>query len=244
MVIKLCEQPVFAPPAIALEPYRLVSLGKIMKPFRTAFFVRMCHIFGVIELARRLTPNSEAFDDEMKTNMNALLADLESACVELELTASLATVRKIRGKLTEVKGQASVFYPLIAELQGRLDDEMGEKFFWGLTIKEAEHYNTPREGWEDILERFPDITSDIEEARKCFALSRYPAAVFHTLQVVEAGLIEFGKFISVEDPKSGWTAVANKLKKIISKKHEDRTEFEKQNFEFMEQIQGTVEALK
>ena len=76
------------------------------------------------------------------------------------------------------------------------------------------------------------------------ALEIYPAAVFHSIQIVEAGLIELGKFISVEDPKSGWTAVANKLKKIVSSKHEDRTKFERQNFEFIEQVKGTVEALK
>jgi hypothetical protein len=62
--------------------------------------------------------------------------------------------------------------------------------------------------------------------------------------VIEAGLIELGTFIRVADPKSGWTAVANDLKKIVSKRREDLTDFEKQNFQFLEQVQGTVEALK
>jgi hypothetical protein len=111
-------------------------------------------------------------------------------------------------------------------------------------MREAEYYSKPWKNWEEILRRFPDTASDIEEASKCFALSRYGAAVFHSLQIIEIGLIELGTFIGVADPKSGWTAVANRLAKILSTKHHDRTEFEKQNFEFLEQVQGTVEALK
>jgi hypothetical protein len=48
----------------------------------------------------------------------------------------------------------------------------------------------------------------------------------------------------VQDPKSGWTAVSNELSKIVKKKYADLTQFEQQNFAFLEQIQGTVEALK
>jgi hypothetical protein len=57
-------------------------------------------------------------------------------------------------------------------------------------------------------------------------------------------LLALGKIIGVDDPKSGWTSVTGKLKVIIDKKHSDRTEFERQHFSFLEQIQGTSEALK
>ena len=75
-------------------------------------------------------------------------------------------------------------------------------------------------------------------------LSRYAAAVFHSVQVVEVGLIELGEFIGVDAPHSGWTAVSTALDKIIAKKHRDRTEFERNNFKFLEQMQGTVAGLK
>jgi hypothetical protein len=53
-----------------------------------------------------------------------------------------------------------------------------------------------------------------------------------------------GTFIGVTDPHSGWTAVANRLQQIISTKHPARTDFERDNFPFIEQVQGTTEALK
>lgn len=84
----------------------------------------------------------------------------------------------------------------------------------------------------------------MDEASKCYAPSRYSAAVFHSVQIVEAGLIELGKFLKVTDPHSGWTAVAQALRRVIDKKHQDRTKFERTNFIFLEQAQGTVEGLK
>jgi hypothetical protein len=113
-----------------------------------------------------------------------------------------------------------------------------------LSLAEARHYKEPRKGWESIVARFPDTVTDIEEASKCIAVSRYTAAVFHSLLVVEVGLIELGKFIAVNDPISGWTAVAQRLKKIIDTKYQDRSDFEKANGAFLEQVQGTVAALK
>jgi hypothetical protein len=95
-----------------------------------------------------------------------------------------------------------------------------------------------------VAQRFPKIGDDIEEASKCYALSRYSAAVFHSVQIIEIGLIELGSFLNVKDPNSGWTAVSAALKKVIEKSHKDRTEFERQYFKSLEQIQGTVEGLK
>ena len=94
------------------------------------------------------------------------------------------------------------------------------------------------------MSRFPASLSDIEEASTCFAVSRYAAAIFHSVQVVEIGLIELGTFIRVADPKSGFSAVEKRLTAILATKHQDLTDFERDNFEFLEQTQGTVAALK
>jgi hypothetical protein len=133
---------------------------------------------------------------------------------------------------------------LVEELRERLFDEMSVPRFFSLSGEEAEHYNSPWNGWEEIIRRFPDTVRDVEEARKCFALSRYAAAIFHSLQVVEKGVIELGKVIVVTDPHLGWNATTNRLNKILSAKHHDRTPFQQQHFQFLEQINATIEALK
>lgn len=132
----------------------------------------------------------------------------------------------------------------IGSLRDTIRRELDCKFTFILSASEADHYNNFRKGWESIYERFPDAITDIEESRKCFALARYAASVFHTTQIIEFGLLELGPLIDVKDPKSGWTAVSNELKKIVDKRRELRTDFEKKNYIFLEQLQATVEALK
>lgn len=130
------------------------------------------------------------------------------------------------------------------ELHWRVQDEMGKLLVMRIPRDRQEIYEEPLKGWEEIVGRFHKALTDIEESRKCFALSRYTAAVFHSLQVVEAGLIELGNFINVNDPNSGWSAIAQRLTKLLTTKYQDLTEFEKANRPFLEQMQGTVEALK
>jgi HEPN domain-containing protein len=223
----------------------LWKLWAIVKRLGAARLIGFTNILYFLSDDWALDPRRDSVKFDKPADFRQWLSILEEYCIDLGLKASVSTIYKMQDLFSKPEpityGEAR---PLAQELQSRLIDEMKETVVLFLSSSEAEHYKNNQKGWELIIDHFPDVINDIEEARKCFALSRYPATVFHSLQIVEFGLLKLGKFISVEDPKSGWTAVANKLKKIISKKHEDRTEFEKQNFEFIEQVQGTIEALK
>jgi hypothetical protein len=134
--------------------------------------------------------------------------------------------------------------PYAKECVERLIDEATVGQFFILTPREADIFKNPRNGWEPSIKRFPRIVDDVEEASKCIALSRYSAAVFHSVQIIEIGLIELGIFLKVNDPRSGWTAVSGALAKVIKKEHKDRTRFERKHFAFLEQMEGTVAGLK
>ena len=161
----------------------------------------------------------------------------------LGFSASCATLRKMKEKFGEVGCTRADVAVLSEELLGRLIDESKDKMFFSLLPRETEHFEKYGRGWEAAIARFP-INSEVEEASKCFALSRYAASVFHSVQIVEVGLIELGTFIRVTDPKSGWTAVSKALDAILKKSHPDRSSFEKKHFAFLEQVNGTVEGLK
>jgi hypothetical protein len=160
------------------------------------------------------------------------------------LSASRVSLEKLVAALEAENCTWGAIKPLAEELKGRLVDETKDKVFFRMTLRESDFFNQPMRGWEASTTRFPNILDDVEEASKCFALSRYAAAVFHSVQIVEAGLIELGIFLKVSDPKSGWTAISKALHAVIQKPHKDRTIFEKRNFPFLEQTSGTVEALK
>jgi hypothetical protein len=221
-----------------------------MRPVNPALFLTLGKLLEVASFKLRPpfkdqdVPGHELAAADFKDSHDKVLAEWELECKELELVASLATVERLRKLLSEPTCTYQEYGQLAQEFYGRLGNEMKYRRCWALNIREGDTYDRWFKGWELMIDRFPDTLGDIEEMQKCFALSRYPASVFHSIQVIEAGLIELGTFIQVDDPKSGWTAIANALKKLVSKRREDLTDFEKRNFQFLEQVQGTVEALK
>lgn len=228
---------------------RIVSLYDIVKPFTAGRYLIAINAVG--DLVGTLERVGNRFDGErLKDTLKSFPSAFETLkrdCQTLEIAASFATVEKILAFFKQedlAKFRAEPLQALLHEFRGRMADELKARECFLLSLSEAHHYKEPRKGWESIIARFPNTATDIEEASKCLALSRYIAAVFHSLQVVELGLIELGTFIGVNDPLSGWTAVSQRLKRIIDTKYQDRTEREKENSAFFEQVQGTVEALK
>jgi hypothetical protein len=129
-------------------------------------------------------------------------------------------------------------------LRANLMAELESTLFLHVEYSVARYYREPRRDWEEVIARFPDTVSDIEEAGKCYALGRYAASVFHGMQALEHGLLALGEFMRLPDRKSGFPAVANALQRIKDKKRQDLTDFEKKHFAFFEQMHGSVHAIK
>jgi hypothetical protein len=159
-------------------------------------------------------------------------------------TGTLRNVAILAKKAEGAKFRYEEFDRRFKAIDEMLRDELSEMLLFALGLNDANRYRNPLSGWEEIVKKLPSTLGDIEEAQKCFALSRYAASVFHSVQVVEFGLIALGEEIGTTDPHSGWTAVTNKLNTIQKTKHGDRSAFEKKYWSFLEQITGTVEALK
>jgi hypothetical protein len=232
------------------QRYRLVSLWGLMRPFRVDAFLDDIRL--MVRVAAHFGKTGHTDDDvdarisaEIKTKTAKRVTHLRGLCVEAGLTASIATANKILNLLSDGRPKYVELGVLAEDLQERMIDELQALTILELSPQDAEYYNSPRKGWENLITRFPDIASDVEEAGKCFALSRYTAAVYHSVQIIESGLIVFGGFLQVSDPLSGWTAVTAAMSNIVNKKkHEERSEFERANFAFIEQMHGTVESLK
>jgi hypothetical protein len=187
---------------------------------------------------------SHLIADEHRDRFRVIFEKFEKVLTFYDLPCSVETAKKLAVWADNYSPGDTELRDLCIELRGRIMDETRGREFFTLSLQEAEHYHHPIRKWEGVVERFPKAIADIEEAWKCFALARYTASVFHSLQVVEVGLIELGDFIGINDPISGWTAVAQRLKKIIDTKYRDLSDFEKKHRLFLEQVQGTVEALK
>jgi hypothetical protein len=201
----------------------------------------LLEIFSSLPLERL---SSRLSDPSQLRIFRRSLEKLKSHCGQLDLKASAKTINTIDRILERASLDLRRLSDLLEVLLDRIRDELEEIVFFSLSLKEAGYYRDSIEGWELIAERFPSSLDDIEEARKCFAVSRYAACVFHATHIIEAGLIELGTFIGVNDPHSGWTAVSGALSSLLKKSYNDLTDFEKENKPFLEQVQGTVEAMK
>lgn len=122
--------------------------------------------------------------------------------------------------------------------------ELDARVFLTIDSPDAHFYRDPLRDWSETISRFPQTIDDIEEAGTCYALRRYPACVFHCMQMVEHGLLELGTFIGVADPKSGFTAVSNELRKIANTKYSELDDFQKAHYSFLEQMNASVQAIK
>lgn len=226
---------------------RLWSLWDIMKRFHADLVMRHMWMFGDMQIYSRLKSASRlGGKDLFPKHKDGIVRELElikALCADLDLDATASTAERMLTLTTTARRYAE-FGDLAHELESRLLDQLKKRFCFSLSLSEAEYYAKPREGWEKIIDRFPATATDIEEARKCFALARYAAAVFHSVQIVETGLIDLGKIVGVIDPLSGWTATTKALKKIIDAGHSGRTPFQQKHFAFFEQIHGTIEGLK
>jgi hypothetical protein len=179
------------------------------------------------------------------------LEDLQENCKKGELPVTEILINRVLGPLKKaieepalrslVTGDGMAYAML--ELDTRLRDEMKTKVYLQISTAKKPYFDSPRAGWEKVLERFPDFTGDVEEMNMCFALSRYPASIFHALQVAEWGAIALGDYIGVIDPKKGWGATRKKLGELVDGGHSKFPAPLAGQFQFIEQMNGEVDTM-
>ncbi len=174
------------------EPYRLWSLLELMERFSVGSYLALAHVIGAVSHPSRLKfPSGPAFTEEQIEGIREVMTPFMVQCEVLGLKASKATIHALLAQC-KLGSQMNTdeFYRLLGELQSRLKDEMIETVFLSLNPVETRMYTGWFDKWEPVLARFPDAAIDIEEASKCWALARYSASVFHSVSIVERGLIE------------------------------------------------------
>ena len=143
--------------------------------------------------------------------------------------------------LLERTGKTGIKSHHIASLQDTLERELKLRVFLSVDAKLQHYFNEPLNAWEGIIEIFPDAQEDIEEMNKCFALSRYTAAVFHSLLVVEHGLIRLGHYIGVTDPKPGWDGTCRELERLLKNRAMVPVRLQ---YSFLEQTKARLDSMK
>jgi hypothetical protein len=214
-----------------------------MEPFSAALFTALSR---TLETLAGLPDDSSPVPEATRASWRESFAPFLDDCISLGLSTSATSIRKILKACSEGKCDTRTIRALAVELQGRLIDEMVGKLFFSLSMAEAEHYIRPWKGWEEIIDRFPNTVTDVEEARKCLALRRYTAAVFHLMRVTEAGVLDLQCFLDTKpDPKAHFGSVLSKLEHLHTKtRFENLPEHLKPSRQFLIDILAQLHSVK
>jgi hypothetical protein len=120
------------------------------------------------------------------------LRDIVIYCDELSFPMTKIPVERILRLTADPDFTTAAMADLLGEATRRLRDEAGIHMLLCLSVERVRFYEEPRAGWGEVITRFPDAGSDVEEVSICFALERHAACVFHCVQAIEVGSLLSG----------------------------------------------------
>jgi hypothetical protein len=103
-------------------------------------------------------------------------------------------------------------------LREALEDELQTRLVFFMPAGRAIHY-IGGQGLlgDEVIKRFPDLGTDIEEAGKCLGCGRSTAAVFHLMRVLEVGVQSFGATFNVASTdQKNWQPILNEVNTALN----------------------------
>ena len=135
--------------------------------------------------------------DQTADAVRQMVSIAEASCEQLQLSSSIAMLRRIRNGLESPFGLEDVG-GWVRELGQRIEDDLTGRAFRFIPTDRAKHLevDVPSFG-QDVTHTLPLLAYDIEEASLCIGYGRYTAAVFHLMRVMEAGVRHLAKKLKV-----------------------------------------------
>lgn len=151
----------------------------------------------------------------------AILGPLLQRCSRadefLYLPQVIARSNRLAAAINQRDSYDEIRYQLRA-MGEELDDELKARKFFYMPASKALHYfagqNLLGAG---VVQRFPEVSGDIEEAGKCLGCGRSTAAVFHLMRVLEKGVQVFGNQFNLPDLEhKEWQQILNDVNGKLS----------------------------
>jgi len=210
-----------------------------MKPFYPAIFTTLYGVFSFDATAVAGGP----IPDGIKESMREGLPKHRRFCAELGFIASIATIDSVLVLVSKADSTWGEFHELAKAFRRELDAELFGRLFFSLHTSEVDYYSNPTKDWEQVIETWPKTQIDIEESSRCYACSRYAAAIFHVLLVAELGVIEVATLLGVAGDKPGWGSL-DRLERILRKQYKERSPIERIHYELLKQVVPLMLAMK
>jgi hypothetical protein len=144
----------------------------------------------------------------------AEIAALRKECASL--AGMQSTINHIDRFLPLRDMDSSLIESFMREIDLRFREDLERHVFLQVNPERSGFYTEPVGDWRRIADRFR-CEFDIEETRKCLALGRFTASVFHCMKIVEAAVLELQVFLKQPDVKAHFGSVLSKLENMTQK---------------------------
>lgn len=212
----------------ARNPRSLLSWWTMLKRYALDFYMLGQYLARLRKLAEQTQPENEA---EVRSLITDIVPMAKESMAALDLEFSNAEVDRWSEKFlkeTPIKELAAA----INVLNHRIEDEAQRRHLLYVSPAKAKHYDAFDKGWEEAIAKFNQISTDVEEAEKSFALGRFSGCVFHLMRVAEIGVQELGRKMKLPTWKiqEPWGAILKAVQDEVHKmKRTTRAQKKKQH---------------
>src|SRR6185437_12158263 len=184
------------------------------------------------------------------------------SCESFGLTASLTQARRAITSWKQNEPQ-EILRQCLEDLLSRIRDEMFGTCFYYVKTGKAEfliqdpmrpmaaspnqiRIKSPYEYFgSEVIERFPAIHIDLQEALKCYVFELLPACVFHLMRATEIGIPKVAELCGIKDRNPSWGPVLDRAEKLTQKtKFDDLPGKLKPRIEFLRLVVADMRSLQ
>ncbi len=143
-----------------------------------------------------------------------------------------------------------IFTEGVGEVHSRLKDEMSLATVFVLEEAKAQFYEPPNPLFGPEVEtKFTAATFEIDEAAKCFALSRSTASVFHLMRAMEVGIHAVRACLGIASPakdwERNWGSILQKIEaEIAARNSASPRRWNGGDKEFFESVYASLDAVR
>lgn len=179
----------------------------------------MHRIWGVV----RDDDRKKVIEEKNRKKTVALLERFADQLRVLGAEMTLLSVDRLIATMSKEGVTFGTYEDGVEDIDRRLRDQLSLRKMFVLDDTEAGYF-APKEPLfgADVASKFPGATYEVDEAAKCFALSRPTASTFHAIRCLEAGIRALSRCLQIPDPtRAGdrnWGAMLRELKAAIDAK--------------------------
>lgn len=164
-------------------------------------------------------------------------------CGELHLRSASALIARARA---DKPWAGTAFAHTLKEVRSRILDDLKNVQFQLIPESRLQHFDGPYFG-EHVERAFPSAVDDMREAGTCFALGRWNAVAYHSMGVMQVGLVALARHLKcqVDLNVETWDPIINKIVAAVESKRQSMPKPKWKLVEpFYDEVTSDLRALK